>query len=103
METRDMSNIDSYKAASKAIKTVLAQSIKNKVFYKELTREEIERVNELETANLLNASELVQNMLDTLLLENACKNQAYFFIIENDLLDKFARYCRDNITESFYH
>ena len=103
MKTTDMSNIDSYKEAIRAIQNVLSQSIKNKLFYKELNYDEILRVNELESANLLIAAELLHKVMETLLLENACKNQAYFFILENDLLGEFARYCKDNPTETFYH
>lgn len=97
------SNIEYYKESIRAIRNTLKHSIKNKSIYDQLTREEIARLNELEIVNLSNAIELVHEILDCLLLENACKNQAYFFIIENDLLNKFARYCGDNPTENFYH
>lgn len=100
---QDKSNIEYYKEAIRAIKNTLKVSINNKRIYNQLSRSEISRLNGLETSNLLNAVELSQEILECLLLENACKNQAYFFIIENDMLNKFARYCRDNPTENFYH
>lgn len=97
------SNIEYYMESIRAIKNVLKASINNKRIYNQLKRDEIAQLSELETANLSNAIALSQEILDCLTLENACKNQAYFFIIENGLLDKFAAYCRDNPTETFYH
>lgn len=96
------SNIEYYKESIKSIRNVMNTSIKNKRIYSQLTREEINHLNELETANLSNAIELLNDMLDFLIYENSCKNQAYFFILfENGLVDKFARFCVENPIEDF--